>query len=910
MKKILTLFFVAMMLNNISLAQKKQLIPDSPEEKKLEYFYLRKKKGFKPNDFLNQKLEQYEAFNFNIKKLSNYLQSDKYGKQFILKFPHKEYNLSLQPSQLKSVNYTSVLNGELREKKQKSISREPITNFKGFTNGNINNIVRLSVFGNQMSGSIYNEKEDSWIFFDSYQILMRESFNKDKSKENILIVYDASKIVSKNICKVENKQKEKDTSKNGRNPPIPINNSFLCKHRTLEIATEADYEMFQIYGSAIGDVILTDINRADGIFTRYFNLNLVLSFQKFWTTPEDPYNYLNLAYPSNNWEPNRFDEFISQYSTQGSPNYNVNRDASILYTGAAVIWDTVSSNLSGGIARFNGACSLLGYAVTAGLANHGDPLTTTHEIAHLLGSNHDYNTSSCGIMCAGPNQSGSGPYFSNKNINEIFGAIPHKQCLSNLPINNQQDWLKAWSNENNYPPSFIGPWYMRDEDKELVGDFDNDGDEELLLINSNTGYATILNYSCSSGTKWYTMWSNRGRGKFLGKPILPGNKYITGDFNGNGFSEVLYISQNNGLAMLKERNHFWQNLSYSFLPFWKKKWSNKGNGKISKDWNINVNKDIFLVGNFIPERNYTKDELLIIRPKGINQLTSKAILLKFNGTVFQKIWESDLSNPTLGFGTINRSSNYLVDNFYAAYSEQLLVFHNKKWVYISAFDPNTLSWRLGWNETQVGKFAGFKRTPPITDGKRYVLSGNFDADAKAEVINLDSKLAFSADFNYPHGFLSYWNKLEGNLTLGWPLNPYNNNESKYFSINPIGGYKDYLFVINSNPFSRKAAMFAANNYSIVNMKVSDNKNQINSVNKEEVLIYPNPTNNNLVHINIKTIISNNFLIEIYDLQGKRVKKLVTNNSKNNIVLDVVPGLYIVQIKTNNKIYSIKKLVIK
>jgi hypothetical protein len=58
----------------------------------------------------------------------------------------------------------------------------------------------------------------------------------------------------------------------------------------VELATEADLEYFQIFGTATNQNILNILNQADGIYEAQLGISLRVVFQRVWTTPDDPYS--------------------------------------------------------------------------------------------------------------------------------------------------------------------------------------------------------------------------------------------------------------------------------------------------------------------------------------------------------------------------------------------------------------------------------------------------------------------------------------------------------------------------------------------------------------------------------------------------------------------------------------------
>ena len=72
-----------------------------------------------------------------------------------------------------------------------------------------------------------------------------------------------------------------------------------------------------------------------------------------------------------------------------------------------------------------------------------------------------------------------------------------------------------------------------------------------------------------------------------------------------------------------------------------------------------------------------------------------------------------------------------------------------------------------------------------------------------------------------------------------------------------------------------------------------------------IKIYPNPTN--VGQVTIDSTENGNITIQVYDVLGKQVKK-ETLTSKVFSVLDLTPGLYIMQI-TQNGSFTTEKLMI-
>lgn len=88
-------------------------------------------------------------------------------------------------------------------------------------------------------------------------------------------------------------------------------------------------------------------------------------------------------------------------------------------------------------------------------------------------------------------------------------------------------------------------------------------------------------------------------------------------------------------------------------------------------------------------------------------------------------------------------------------------------------------------------------------------------------------------------------------------------------------------------------------------------NDIKNTNTAELNVFPNPASNSL-NININHYkISNNSSIEIYDMQGKCVKRINSINSENSVsVSDFAKGQYIINLVDKNKKITCKTVVVE
>ncbi|HEX8772718.1 MAG TPA: M12 family metallo-peptidase [Pyrinomonadaceae bacterium] len=192
----------------------------------------------------------------------------------------------------------------------------------------------------------------------------------------------------------------------------------LTTTRTVELATEADYE----YVTALGDSakanqeILSIMNQVDGIYKAEFGITFSIVYQHTWATSDDPYTSLSaittLEEFTNYWKANKAD---------------VARDL-------AHMWTARLTNDYIGYAWIGVVCNNpnFSYAVSL-MLTHRPATLTAHELGHNFGATHVNTTSSCDntIMVSNINSSTAFCDFSRNQINTHVSNGP--ACLSVSP---------------------------------------------------------------------------------------------------------------------------------------------------------------------------------------------------------------------------------------------------------------------------------------------------------------------------------------------------------------------------------------------------------------------------------------------------------------------------------------------
>ncbi|MCB0323607.1 MAG: putative Ig domain-containing protein [Bdellovibrionales bacterium] len=196
-----------------------------------------------------------------------------------------------------------------------------------------------------------------------------------------------------------------------RQTALPVGTAVA---KVAEIATEADFEMFQQTGSATNATILTILNAAEAFYAP-FELTFQVTRQNVWTVSNDPYTSSDAEV--------LLDQFV-EYWNDNFAN-TVTYDLAHLWTGREVDGSTI------GIAYLGTVCGFFRYGLSQYLnSESGDPRLVAHEIGHNFDADHD--TTGCNgagfIMC--PSLQPNAPAFSQGSQNQINAFLQTISCLA------------------------------------------------------------------------------------------------------------------------------------------------------------------------------------------------------------------------------------------------------------------------------------------------------------------------------------------------------------------------------------------------------------------------------------------------------------------------------------------------
>jgi len=337
---------------------------------------------------------------------------------FQLETPDHVWDITLEENELLSPNYRMAING-----KSNTQQGPTVKTYKGFIGDNPDNYVRLTIGNDFLDGYL---KIDSTLLFIKpvKHILPGYPYN------NRFVLFNSSDIIndpSISDCGVLNEAREMGEQINVQT--INAAQSATASCYFVEIATEADYEFYQLRGSSViaaNNSILSELNQVEGLYQSTFNIRFIITFQNVWTTSNDPYSAIAGSTGSN---------VTSEVKNYWQANFgNVPRDFVHFFSGKSNhgIRGSAASATIGRMCEVSGGT----YAFTAAnLTNINIANSTAHEIGHLFNASHIGETCTT-LMCTLTPPDGPDYrlfIFAQASINTINNWISSNNgCLSDL----------------------------------------------------------------------------------------------------------------------------------------------------------------------------------------------------------------------------------------------------------------------------------------------------------------------------------------------------------------------------------------------------------------------------------------------------------------------------------------------
>lgn len=359
---------------------------------------------------LDTRLYQYKVFRVDLSAVERRVRST--GRA-ILQFDHETFDLVLEPNDLRAAGFRRV---QTTEHGQVEELQSPVYTFKGRLRQDPDSIVRLLIMPDLMQG--YIRTADDWLFIDPLVKFAPET----RSADVVLFRETDVRLEALGVCGASELRGYAERLR-ARLRQSPAQQGSWEVLRRVQVATDADFEYFQIYGSNANAQIQGIINQVDGIYQAELSLRLEISFQNVYTTSTDPYSSFD---PST---------LLSQFRNHWNANWTtVVRDLAHLFTGRDMNGSVI------GIAYVGVVCNDPPYSY--GVSQDFSLMTklVAHEIGHNFDALHDdsFNPPAANCNGSGPImcsfiQSNGPNTFSNRSRTDISAHVTaNGTCLDQV----------------------------------------------------------------------------------------------------------------------------------------------------------------------------------------------------------------------------------------------------------------------------------------------------------------------------------------------------------------------------------------------------------------------------------------------------------------------------------------------
>lgn len=525
--------------------------------------------------------------------------------------------------------------------------------------------------------------------------------------------------------------------------------------------------------------------------------------------------------------------------------------------------------------------------------------------------------------------------FCNKTFTSDFGPFDVKIFKFNTTSYdgnaafNVAGWLKKWSNNGDGSIGGIwgGPGNLSSTDKFVPFDFDGDGDEELLCVQSiNSGgpnsppnaWATVLDWN---GTAWTLKWSNFGNGcfnggstqgqyAFTGWGIRAADKYIVGDFDNDGKNNDLLCAQGDGL---------WNTIMHATGSNFSWYWSNNGGAYLTQTgnwpWGITAT-DRFMAGDF--DGDGKNNDLLCVQKTTGGQWD----LLHFASGAFTSLWGGNGHLFNIQQWPVDFSDEYFVGDFDGNGSRDE-VFCVNRGAREAVFKKNTgMSASTEWID-QTGIMPGWGVA--LTDK---IVTGDIDASESTSPVKNKDEIMLIQNNGGGSGWATTEDLNTANTSPQWNWSNHNggyptgtqNYIGDWLVADPCAVNPNYIFikpVLADKKYLLAFKNYQNNTYLISMYKTNGNYNYRELNTESEIAmattsgfdfkLFPNPNSGSFT---ISSGNTNQKSVIITDLVGKTIYESSTAEMEVNIKMpDGTKGVYFIKLVDGDKT-GIKKVIVE
>jgi hypothetical protein len=529
--------------------------------------------------------------------------------------------------------------------------------------------------------------------------------------------------------------------------------------------------------------------------------------------------------------------------------------------------------------------------------------------------------------------------FCTKNFTCDFGPFDTKVFYFNTQYSgndnfNVSGWQKKWSNNGDGTiGGWGGPGYLSATDKFIPVSIDNDDAEELLCVQAidatgtNVVQAGVKKYDPVSGS-WSGVWDNNGSGAFAstfsGWTIHMDDKYLPGDFDGDGKTqEILCIHQN--LATILK--------SSGTAPYtWNVYWTNNNNGNLRAGgglWTIST-IDKFQVGDFNGDGK--NNDLLCVRAANNGSWS----VITFSTTASPKNFAGIWNGTTRLFNnldwTIHANDEFMVGDFdgtgnyptNGSGKNEVLCMERTASPPRYAILKKTVGANSSSTEWHNSTFPGWTpvsgdnvivadidqaegASPPLNKDEIMFIQSTTNAGGFATTEDLNSSNQPQWNWsNHNSGYPSGTQKYIGD----WLVNDNCPTDVKYLFIKPVVADKKYLLAFkNYQNNTYLISMYATNANGAYNYRSAETEETISkpSISGFDFKLYPNPNNGSF---EISSGNDKEKSIVVTDVVGRTIAEVKSNETDITIKLpDGVKGIYFVRMDDGARV-GIKKIIVE
>ena len=339
--------------------------------------------------------------------------------------------------------------------------------------------------------------------------------------------------------------------------------------------------------------------------------------------------------------------------------------------------------------------------------------------------------------------------------------VPDTTTLTHINFNR---WKKNWTNIN-YPVTGNTP-EISNSDAIVVGNFCGDEAQELLVVRFSTHTAKLYKFNVHH---WEQIWA----GTIGGWSISNIDKYYAGDFDGDGYDELLCVqNKTNTWADIYRYNSQQSNNPWQYV------WTNSGNGQIG-NWNFQPG-DVILPGHF---NDSTYCSLMCVRNQ---EKTKNALCQQLYSGFWVSLWTapSVFTDTYIGPWCISVFDKYYVGDFNGDGYDELFCVQvtNGTSDKMMLMQHNT-SWDVLWTNNGVSEGVS------IYPYRANLHIGNFDSDRADEILGVNT-WATKFDFNASNQWDWSWSTYESGRLSDWSVHP----NHRIFFLKTMVDVPDYLFV--------------------------------------------------------------------------------------------------------------------